>query len=339
VDLPDASGNGTPGGHSHPTGSGRTQQATGPKLFFTAPLAFKDVQHHPPTPHGFGWPSNFLEQVPGPVSVDMATDTAVGSEAEAFPSSASDVGQAMTAEKGVEDLQVSVASSSTTAAVGSTAWEKESCENSRLAALETRCLHLEQNLAASEMEKERLTSRLRHLGENAARVTKALQRKEEQVGELNLQSTKLARALMEVTAGTITAAAPSGSGSPYPMPQDARVFEGAELLQSPDDEEEHLGNVSTLAALRERLYREYDAKVNGGLASSSGGGADAPASPPGSPNCCEEAPPTSPPLSAPAPSLALPMQTPPIAAVQNPAQHRRLGTRSAAGDSAAGSPH
>jgi len=340
VDLPDASGNGNPG-HSHPNGSGWTQQANAPKLFFTVPLASKDVQHHPPSPHGFGWPSNFLEQALGHVSNDIATDAGNDSEAEAFPSSASAVGQAMTVEKGLEDFGVSVASSSTTAAVGSTAGEQESCENSGLAALERRCLQLEQSLAASEMEKERLTSRLRNLEENAARVTQALQRKEEQVGELNLQSTKLARALMEVTAGTNTVAVPSGGGSPYAMPRDARVFEGAEVLQSPDDEEEHLGNVSTLAALRERLYREYDAKVNGGLASSSGGVTEAAASPPGSPNCRQEAkaaPTASPPLPAPARPLVLPTQRPPNTALQNSARHRRLGSRSATSDCTA-SPH
>lgn len=318
VDLPDASSNVNPG-HSHPSSGGRTPQANAAKLFCTVPLASKDVPHQPPTsPHGFGWPSNFFDQVPGTVTSDTVTDTvANGSEAEALLSSASAVGQA------------SVASSSTTAAVGSAAGEQESCENSQLAALERRCLHLEQSLVASELEKERLTSRLRHLEENSAYVARVLQHKEEQVGELNLQNTKLARALMEVTAGASTSAACSGAGSPYVTTREARVFEGTEVLQSPDDEEEHLGNVSTLAALRERLYREYDAKVNRGIASSTGGGTEAATSPPGSPDCRQErqetkaAPPPSP---APAPLPAMPTQRPPDSVAQSSsARYHRLG--------------
>jgi len=319
VDLPDASGCGTP---AHPP-----QQANAAKLFFTVPLASTSAHPRPPSPHGLGWPTAFPEKVHSGFTTDVpSSETPVGSDAEAFLSSASAVGQAMTTEKG---LEVSAASSSTTAAVGSTAGDQDSCEGSRLAALERRCLHLEQSLVASEMEKERLTGRLRHLEENAARVTQELQRKEEQVGELNLQSSKLARALMEVTAERSGGAA-SGSGSPFAMQQDARVFEGAEVLQSPDDEEEHLGNVSTLAALRERLYREYDGKVNGGIGSLSSGGTEAVTSPSGSPRCTQEGkavPPPSPPPPAPAPPSVVPTQRP-TTAVQSSGRHRRLGTRS-----------
>uniref|UniRef100_A0A7S0A9R3 Uncharacterized protein n=1 Tax=Pyrodinium bahamense TaxID=73915 RepID=A0A7S0A9R3_9DINO len=101
-----------------------------------------------------------------------------------------------------------------------------------------------------------------------------MERKERQVDELSIKGAELtqqlaqresevstyvqraARLELEVSRFSGRADAPQASA------QGTRSsFDGEQILLSPDDEEEHLGNATTLAALRQRLYQQYDGVV------------------------------------------------------------------------------
>jgi len=143
--------------------------------------------------------------------------------------------------------------------------------------LEARCRVLEQNLRESEGERAHLTVRLRDLEHTAVRAARELERKERQVDELSIRGAELTQQLVE-REGEIAAATERAAEleravyrlhsqvQQQPDALDAlspgsSPIEGGQVLCSADDDEERLGDMPTLAALRQRLYMQYDASL------------------------------------------------------------------------------
>merc|ERR1712061_406531 len=126
-------------------------------------------------------------------------------------------------------------------------------------------------------------------------AARELERKERQVDELSLQgatlSQRLAERESEVTATTERAAAlehepecttATSAWTAGPMQAE---FEATQLLRSCDDEDEHLGDMPTLAALRQRLYSQVDSLAGGSAPRSTPGARAVCASTGGSSGC------------------------------------------------------